>query len=200
MPGSSIAEAARCFGEPFLIVGKEPKETLLSRIADVSEPNTYSGNFGLGEFPHHTDYAHVRLPPPVLMLRCITGYKSVATPLIDGDLLVGNIGRKMLLRSLVKPRKPATSSFPIFAIYCENNGVSLLRWDEVFLRPASKVGNEGFLAMQREISLTVKTEIVLWNPGDTLIINNHRMLHGRSRVLPEFIDRKIERIYLGAVR
>src|SRR2546423_858394 len=32
--------------------------------------NQYSGTFGLGEFPLHTDLAHWSRPPRYLMLRC----------------------------------------------------------------------------------------------------------------------------------
>jgi L-asparagine oxygenase len=71
-----------------------------------STPNTYSGMYGLGAFPFHTDLAHRRYPPRYLALRCIIGFEDVPTLLLDGDKIASDIGRSLLSRSLVRPRRP----------------------------------------------------------------------------------------------
>ena len=42
--------------------------------------------------------------------------------------------------------------------------------------------------------------ITLANPGDTLIIDNWRVLHGRSSVGEGDTDRMIERVYLSELQ
>nr|WP_281066390.1 TauD/TfdA family dioxygenase [Xanthobacter flavus] len=42
--------------------------------------------------------------------------------------------------------------------------------------------------------------IALAHPGDTLIIDNWRMLHARSPIPPGREDRSIQRVYLGALK
>jgi Taurine catabolism dioxygenase TauD, TfdA family. len=43
--------------------------------------NQYSGNYGLAEFPLHSDLAHWAVPPRYFMLRCVAG--AVEGPMAD---------------------------------------------------------------------------------------------------------------------
>ena len=196
MPNNSIVDALHWLGsnKPKDVV--EPSQTLLPRRQQESDESTYSGNFGLGEFPFHTDGAHFRNPPRYVMLRCVKGYKEITTPLIDGYMLVGMIGKDRLIRSLISPRKPTGSYYPRYTIYRDTEYGGLLRWDQLFLKPASKAGEEGFSAMLKMINLCHKIVVGLANSGDTLIMDNHRILHGRARILSGMEDRKLERIYM----
>jgi hypothetical protein len=74
----------------------------------------------------------------------------------------------------------------------------LLRWDERFIVPASTMGESGMAQMKRVLQEVKAHEVCLSAPGDTLLINNWRMLHGRSSVPEECTDRILERAYLGA--
>ncbi|WP_189666890.1 TauD/TfdA family dioxygenase [Pseudomonas amygdali] len=40
-------------------------------------------------------------------------------------------------------------------------------------------------------------DVCLCNPGDTLIVDNWRMLHGRSAVPTSAMRRQLERIYIS---
>src|SRR5690606_39074406 len=71
-----------------------------------ASPVSYSGIYGLGEFPFHTDLAHWRQPPRYLLLRCVVGFKAVRTFLIDGRQLVDQLGASTFSRALVRPRRP----------------------------------------------------------------------------------------------
>lgn len=74
-----------------------------------------------------------------------------------------------------------------------------LRWDDVFLRPASKIGDIADLRVRDWLAQCEPLSIALARAGDTLLIDNWRMLHARSPIPVGREDRKIERIYLGCL-
>jgi alpha-ketoglutarate-dependent taurine dioxygenase len=162
-------------------------------------PNTYSGMYGLNEFPFHNDMAHWRDPPRYLMLRCLKGHDSVATVVVDSHDVLENVGEQTLIRALVKPRRPINGTVPLLSLYRPQRGErpSLLRWDEKFIVAASPVGGEGMTLVRKALNVVSRTSISLCEPGDTLVIDNWRMLHGRSAVAADQTDRIIERAYLG---
>lgn len=158
--------------------------------------NTYSGIYGLDRFPFHTDLAHWHQPPRYLMLRCVRGYADVPTLLLDGRSLIERVTVNLLARAIVKPRRPQGGAVPLLRLYEATHKGHRIRWDETFLQPASKVGE---LASQRVMECLAQIEpqfISLKLPGDTILIDNWRMLHARSPIPAGREDRKIERIYL----
>ncbi len=162
-------------------------------------PNSYSGIYGLGRFPFHTDLAHCRMPPHYLMLRCVRGYASVCTDLIDGFALVERIGRSIMSRALVKPRRPLNGSTPLYSLYQPptSSRDAMLRWDQVFILPASPAGEQGVTRVVEEIGSFPHIPISLVSPGDTVLIDNWRMLHSRSAISADQVDRVIQRAYFG---
>jgi hypothetical protein len=177
-----------------------PVHLLKPTLAESSTPNTYSGMYGHGQFPFHTDLAHWPYPPRFLLLRCLIGYPAIPTMLLDGARLVEIIGSAALSRSLVQPRRPLRGSLPLLRLYDSQRGDhGLFRWDEVFIRPASTAGRAGFDKVRQEVSHAQPTKISLVSRGDTLILDNWRMLHARSPVPSECQDRAIERAYLEEV-
>lgn len=54
-------------------------------------------------------------------------------------------------------------------------------------------------ALASVLGHTQPFEIALGEPGDTLIIDNWRMLHGRSQLSVEHAGRVIQRAYLEAL-
>jgi hypothetical protein len=79
-------------------------------------------------------------------------------------------------------------------------GVNGNRWDSVFLKPINKEAKRVALAMQ---SLTLKNQealhFTLLDPGDTLLVDNWRCFHSRSKVPSKDFSRKIERVYLSRI-
>ena len=164
---------------------------------EAATPNTYSGMYGLQRFPFHTDLAHWRLPPRYLMLRCVVGFDEVQTLLADGFCLAEQVGLDVLARTLVQPRRPINGKLPLLRVYRPiHNEHYLIRWDEVFFRPASKAGVSGVALFKKSVDACVPIPIALAEPGDTLVIDNWRMLHARSSVPIGCGARKIERAYL----
>lgn len=169
-------------------------QTLIPRAE--ATPNTYSGIYGLNRFPFHTDLAHWRTPPRYLLLRCFTGYADVPTQLIDGRALINAVTLDILGRAIFKPRRPRDGALALLRL-CEpaDNG-HRLRWDEVFLKPASKIGDIARLRVQEWLATCEPTPISLTNVCDTLLIDNWRMLHARSPIPAGREGRAIERVYL----
>ncbi|SFH69818.1 hypothetical protein SAMN04487925_10153 [Bradyrhizobium sp. cf659] len=164
-------------------------------------PNTYSGRYGLAAFPAHTDLAHWPEPPRYLWLRCLRGYDEVPTILFDGNRLIEQCGANLLSRSLVRARRPLAGRLHLMPLYLpsRNSAPARLRWDETYIVPASDVGVEGFTKMKAVIREQREILCPLSAPGDTLIIDNWRMLHARSVVPRHCGDRLIERAYLRSL-
>jgi|TARA_R110001606_G_scaffold29681_12_gene92468 predicted carbohydrate-binding protein with CBM5 and CBM33 domain len=81
----------------------------------------------------------------------------------------------------------------------ENEKEMLLRWDEVFLTASSKAGQDGMEAFKAAVQKSVSVNIPLQKKGDTLVLDNWRMLHGRSHIGQQFLDRRISRAYLEEI-
>jgi L-asparagine oxygenase len=165
-----------------------------------SNLNTYSGNFGLLAYPLHTDLAHWRLPPRYFTLRCITGSEDVSTYLINTKELISVIGHNILQRALVTPRRPVDGSYYIVRLLetIKNNN-DLFRWDSLFLKPVNEYCKDVLKDVQQYLMTVNKQCLFLINRGDTLIVDNWKMLHGRSAINKNALNRKIERVYLREV-
>lgn len=196
-PASSTLEVAGSLGVPLTPRDGPLVQQLMPRA--TATPNTYSGNFGLGMFPFHTDLAHWRSPPRYLVLRCLHGYEDVPTMLIDGESLVETIGANLLSRAVVKARRPQNGAIPLLRLVEKVGDRSRIRWDSLFIQSASRVGEEGCRLMQAAIADAPQIAVALSRPGDTLILDNWRMLHARASVPEGRADRILERVYLEEV-
>ena len=168
--------------------------------ADASK-NRYSGNYGLNEFPLHTDLAHWATPPRYLMLRCQKSSWAVATRLLVSSTLTSILGTTVLRQALVRPRRPGRNGIlcllPLM-FYAED--ISGIRWDPLFLVPMNEAAGQVTKTMStHDWQRSKLISLTLAEPGDTLILDNWRILHGRSKVSMTEIDRRLERIYLSEV-
>lgn len=172
--------------------------TLSPKGTEHASPNTYSGMFGHDEFPFHTDLAHHRSPPRYVVLRCVIGFTEVATRLLDGRELVAAVGRDKLRRAVVRPRRPVGGQLPLLRLLELSDEGQLIRWDAQFIVPASNGGTAAFPLVRSWISSMRSSDVALAESGDTLIVDNWRILHARSPVDDRHSTRLIERTYLGA--
>ncbi|WP_031239812.1 TauD/TfdA family dioxygenase [Asaia sp. SF2.1] len=183
-------------------------ETMLSRSGKLvqeltpkatSTPNTYSGLFGLGRFPFHTDLAHWPVPPRYLLLRCIRGYADIPTMILDGRAIVSEIGAELMGRALVRPRRPQCGEVRMLRLRDSAGADEIIRWDAEYLKPASYVGELAFSSIQSIVREATATPAVMVNDGDVVVIDNWRMLHARPAVAPNRRDRKLQRVYLRSL-
>lgn len=194
-------EPLQAFGHLGVVVtvgAQSDTQSLRPRRLEEAPRNIYSGNYGLSEFPLHTDLAHWYVPPRYLALRCIVGASNVDTRLLDGRSIERKIGRCTLRRTLVQPRRPLNGRLPLLRILDEPQNLgTLIRWDCLFIKPASDASADTFNRIQAVLSESPPIRVALASPGDTLIIDNWRMLHGRSAVPRDALQRHVERAYLG---
>lgn len=172
-------------------------QRLVPKPLASATPNSYSGNYGLGQFPLHTDLAHWARPPRYLLLRCVVGSPAVATHVLDGQAVIDTIGRDDLWRALVLPRRPLNGRRALLRLLERVDDRGLLRWDTLFIRPASDFGKTICDAVVAFLRAASPTPYYLAQPGDTLVIDNWRVLHGRSAIAAAAENRLIERMYLG---
>ena len=175
-------------------------QTLVPRHAEDAPLNTYSGNFGIQEFPLHTDLAHWFLPPRYFALRCVVGSRDVSTSLVDVKDLIQVVGRMHLLRALVRPRRPLQRTRTLMRLLSRReDGSELFRWDSLFVVPATNESQEVCETVVDALASIEPINVFLENPGDTLILDNWRLLHGRSQISRKDELRRVERAYFGAI-
>lgn len=191
----SMLEVAQKIGNVFRVPTMPLVQTLTPRQKEHELENTYSGNFGLEEFPFHTDLAHWYVPPRYLFLRCVVPAPDVVTKLIDSRDICGDIEVGILSRSHFKPRKRLDRAVNLLKI---KQG-EIFRWDSIFIEPANRNAEELKLKIQCAISSAKHVGLNLDRNGQCLLIDNWRMLHGRSAVSTKSMGRKIERVYFDEV-
>lgn len=197
LPQADSFQVATLIGEPLRLGGAQMAHRIIPLSA--STPNTYSGNYGLNPFPFHTDLAHWSLPPRYFMLRCVKGYSEVQTLIFDGNKLISDVGSEVLRRAVVRARRPIAGEVRLLRLLGAGPDAEILRWDGLYLKPASRVGEQAFADVQSFLDSVAPSAVALVEEGDTMVIDNWRMLHGRSSVMDNCSDRHLERAYLGSL-
>jgi len=176
-------------------------QVLAPREREEAPLNVYSGVFGTQEFPMHTDLAHWFLPPRYFALRCVVGASDVYTRLIDGHLLVDSFGANKLFRVLLQPRRPIRGTHPLLRLLDRDiSSPYRLRWDSLFTVAATPGSASKCKELFDWLENAPQIAISLSRPGDVLVIDNWRMLHGRSAVSEVSRGRRPDRVYLTAIR
>lgn len=205
---STIEDVAKEIGDVFFISKVLPNTTIpdiqLLRPRDkcASLNNQYSGVFGFGDFPFHSDLAHWKFPPRYILLRCIKGSSDVATPLISSNSIIEHFGQNYLKKAIFRTRRRSVNSSPtLLPLLFKSDGIYGLRWDSLFLIPMNSSASavKVYLNALSPEAFQEKS-FFLSDMGDSLLIDNWKMLHGRSSVPPASRSRIIERIYLANIR
>lgn len=193
-PHVDSREALARFGRVLALSGLAEVQTLVPREKTGATPNTYSGNYGREEFPLHTDLAHWALPPRYFILRCVIGAEEVPTRLLDGLDLIAAVGEARMSRAVVQPRRPLAGQLSLLHLLDSHVRGKVLRWDDLFLVPVTAEGRIAFEAVRKYLAQAKGIEITLTKPGDTLIVDNWRILHGRAAVSGA-VARRLDRGY-----
>lgn len=202
LPNVEATDAALTLGVPEQVEGLRLVQELSPSSAEFTTPNTYSGNFGFGVFPFHTDLAHWSRPPRYLMLRCSRGDENIQTKIVDGKMIAEYLGSQVLARCLARPRRPLKGSLQLLPIlqYFPEKIQKLIRWDSIYLKPANEYAVSIFEKIESYLSGIQVIQQVLLNQGDTLVLDNWRMLHGRSDVKSFESSRMIYSLYLSCLK
>lgn len=195
-PEISILELASEWGEIQEIQSIPAVQRITPRQKTESSDRIYSGNYGLEGFPLHTDLAHWYLPPRYIMLRCVTPAPLVFTHLVDFLLALADIPRSTTLRAQFLPRRMLHGDKHLLRLIQTVDGKQLHRWDSLFIVPANREAGKVREHLSQSKMGTISNSITFTHPGDTLVIDNWRMLHGRSAVPASSVGRVVERVYL----
>jgi len=174
-------------------------QTLRPRDTTQAKQNRYSGNFGLDRFPLHTDLAHWVLPPRYLLLRCVVGSEDVYTNLLSCACVTDVVGESGLHKAVFRSRRHAFGCSGLVRAMSYDHGEEVFRWDPIFLEPVNKYARALTAAMHDPGCYESQISVRLAKPGDTIIVDNWQILHGRSGVSSRSTTRHIERVYLSEV-
>jgi len=174
-------------------------QSLRPRNTDEVGQNRYSGHYGLGTFPLHTDLAHWVLPPHYLLLRCIVGSNDVLTNILPWTPIMDLVGTASMGKAVFMARSRRIGCSGLVRALTRHHGTKVLRWDPIFLRPLNQNARALASVMLDPTWNRAVMKILLNEPGDTVLIDNWRMLHGRSQILAQGKVRHIERVYLSEV-
>lgn len=203
--GVSTLDLARAIGtivdlgEVLPGAGIPTVQTLRPRSAVDGSPREYSGHYGLGAFPLHTDLAHWAAPPHYFLLRCVVGCSDVPTRIAAWSPILDFLGESLLRRAVFAARRHRVGSSGLVRAMSGDGSSLILRWDPIFIKPLNRDARLLVSAMSVVGSYQQVLDVPLEQPGDTLVVDNWRMLHGRANVDPRWIARRIERVYLSEV-
>jgi len=102
------------------------------------------------------------------------------------------IPEALMKRALFSPRRRLDGKMYLLHMLTDE----LFRWDELFLEPKNQPACEVRKRMLDALNRIEVTNIVLAQPGHTLLIDNWHALHGRSPVTASETGRRLERVYM----
>jgi L-asparagine oxygenase len=174
-------------------------QSLRPRDSNEVSRNQYSGHYGFGEFPLHSDLAHWAIPPRYFLLRCIAGEDDVFTRILPWRAILSSFSVSALQRAVFAGRKRRFGCSGLVRAMWRHEKGDIFRWDSVFLKPLNTPAQELDVLMRDSKWSKAAVEIPLCRPGDTILIDNWRALHGRSRVPVQSAGRLLERVYFSEV-
>jgi Taurine catabolism dioxygenase TauD, TfdA family len=174
----SVLEAvARQFGTP--LAGRQGRliDRLNPRSQGEAHPKSLSAIHGAGAFPLHTDGAHLTKPPRFIALGCqAAGSSPVPTVLVQYDSL--GLAESTAADLSAAPFLVSNGRRSFYSTICDEKEMRV-RYDRGCMRPASSQSAK--LAVRFDDALSrAPRHIHRWAPGDILVLDNWRVLHGRG--------------------
>lgn len=145
--------------------------------ADDAHPRSLSARYGLGALPFHTELSHRTRPCRYLLLGCIApGSPAAATMLLDWKTLGFSVEELDLLEGTPMLVRSGRRSF--YSTILAPGG-AFLRYDPGCLEPVDQRGRMALALIEDRIA-GASPQAHHWRQGDILVIDNWRVLHGRS--------------------
>ncbi|MGZ5621601.1 MAG: hypothetical protein ACXWFG_12120 [Methylobacter sp.] len=194
--GDNTLDIAANIGTVINIPGASTVQELLPTRKESIKASSYSGNYGIGEFPFHSDMAHWFRPPRYLLLCCIVPSILVETRIIKSAPIFEGEEIHDLRRALFRPRRRLNGRLSPLRLF-EGD---FYRWDALFIQPINKLALSLRDRVLERLTLTSYKAVVLGKSNECIIIDNWQTFHSRSGVPSEGMNRKLERVYLSAVK
>ncbi|MEH7876607.1 TauD/TfdA family dioxygenase [Rhizobium laguerreae] len=170
------------------------EEVVKPRTVDDAHPRSLSARYGLGTLPFHTELSHRTRPCRYLLLGCINpGSPAAATVLLDWRTLGFSREELDLLEHAPVLVRTGRRSFysTIMAPDC-----AFFRYDPGCLEALDDRGRSALKLVEARIAAS-EAMAHNWRQGDILIIDNWRVLHGRSPS-DQASGRRLARILIDA--
>ena len=153
------------------------EEVVEPRHLDEAHPRSLSARYGLGALPFHVELSHRTRPCRYVLLGCIDpGSPSAATMLLDWRTLGFSREELSLLEEAPLLVRAGRHSF--YSTILARGG-AFLRYDPGCLEAVDERGQRALRLVEDRI-VGAPTDEHHWHQGDILIIDNWRVLHGRS--------------------
>jgi len=158
-----------------------PIEYLRATDTENAKPNSHSSRFGKGAFPLHTDDATSERPPKYLILFNLDGGENATTNLVDFTHVIASLdaSAKGELDEAVFYFHTGRRSF-LGTI--RDHTHQWIRFDPNIMRPTGPRAAQLWAKVTHEIKHAHVTTLT-WSQNRALVIDNHRMLHGRGAML-----------------
>lgn len=189
----STIEIAHSIGEILALPGIPTVQTLTPSRVEVKEASSYSGNYGMGEFPLHTDMAHWYVPPPYLLLRCIQPAEQVYTTFSSLKNIIEAEEVNTFKRALFRPRRRLGGRLSVLRLYDKG----IFRWDKLFIQPINTCATELQARVMARIAQEEVDKVCYESATDCILVHNWKVLHGRSSVPELASHRTLERVFLS---
>lgn len=165
----------------------------ISTEASLAKPNSLSQKFSPGEFPCHSDTAHWLTPCRFVILACLApGAADRRTILLDTKRLsLSKAQKDLLYRAPFRIENGRNSFFGTILSKCR----SFVRYDPGCMTPFANDG-EYALEVYSETRWPPHIQEIRWSQGHAVVIDNWRVLHGRSGARCTDRDRVLLRILI----
>jgi hypothetical protein len=185
-----LIELAYSLGQP---ISSRVNSTIIDHLVPTessdAHPQSLSANFGIGNFPFHTDGAYFKIPPRFIIMRYLNGIPK-PTPTVICDLNQLNSEDKGYLKHSIWKVKSRNNEF-LSTILSDDE--TFFRYDRCVMTPVISIKqNESYF--ESMIDELPKTEIN-WTINKVVIINNWTTLHTRPKIKEQEVsNRTIQRI------
>lgn len=170
------------------------EEVIRPLPTEHAHPRSASARFGLSALPFHTELSHRPKPCRYVLLGCIDpGSPAAATMLIDWRTLRFSQEELALLEEAPVLVRSGRRSFYSTILAA---GGAFLRYDPCCLEAMDDRGRRAMQLIHDRVAAS-PFEAHHWRQGDILIIDNWRVLHGRSPSDPGS-GRRLARILIDA--
>lgn len=169
-------------------------EIIAPSAPEQSHPRSLSVSNGLGRLPLHVELSHRTVPCRYVAMACLDpGHPRAATLLLDRKTLGFTPEDEALLVSAPIFVRSGRRSFYSTLMPPHR---SYLRYDPGCIEAPDERGLAALEFLEKRLS-TAEPQKHEWQPGDILVIDNWRVLHGRSSSAPES-GRRLARIMIDA--
>lgn len=152
-------------------------ETVAPSPSELAHPRSLSAVHGLGTFPLHAELSHRIRPCRYVVLACLNpGIPSVATALLDRHQLAFSSDEKAMLRNAVLLVRSGRRSFYSSILPADE---AWMRFDTGCMEAVDARGQAAIKMVEERLTRSSPT-LHHWITGEILVIDNWRVLHGRT--------------------